>query len=117
MPAPMISTTAAMPGAWLRGLQHDGLRMTGCFLADSVKHATHLFLDSAFRVVLCGWPGWRTVTPPGPARLPPRAAHIGAPGRFADDVTEHEQVVLGGLHACHDLGQLAGEPVVADARV
>ncbi len=44
MPAPMISATAAMPGAWLRGLQHDGLHMTGCFLADSVKHATHLFL-------------------------------------------------------------------------
>jgi hypothetical protein len=33
-------------------LQQDGLHMTGCFLADSVKHATHLFLDMGFGLVL-----------------------------------------------------------------
>src|SRR5205823_2739106 len=63
IPAPMISATAVTPGAWLRGLQYDGLPMTGCFLADSVKHATHLFLKCTGMVLVC-WPGWRTVTPP-----------------------------------------------------
>jgi hypothetical protein len=63
----MISTTAAMPGAWLRGLQHDGLPMTGCFLADSVKHATHLFLDLTFGLVLVWLAGLEGDRPPGPA--------------------------------------------------
>src|SRR5437763_1642080 len=56
-PAPMISTAVTMPGGWLRGVQHDGLHMAGCFLADSVKHATHLFLDSVSGWCWCGWPG------------------------------------------------------------
>src|SRR5205814_4190908 len=45
-PPPMISTTAATPGAWLRECwQHDRrLHMTGRLAVGSVKHATHLFL-------------------------------------------------------------------------
>src|SRR5580704_945058 len=91
-PAPMMSAIATMPGAWLRDLsQQDGLPMTGCFLADSVKHATHLFLDVVSGWCWCGWPGRGMPVLQARHALSPRVVGGGAPGRFADDAAEHEQ--------------------------
>ncbi len=43
--------------ALVRGLQHDGLHMTGRLVVDSVRHATHLFLNWLWEGSWCGWPG------------------------------------------------------------
>ena len=54
--AAAMTATAAMLAPSPEGLQHDGLHMTGRLVVDSVRHATHLFLNG-LGWVWCGWPG------------------------------------------------------------